>query len=108
MTEVYEYGGICRRVCPVCGTEIEVERPSRAISQHSTRAQRHAYSSELRRQILWEATCDGSPWVSDLLEWRRAASGNRTSGQQMIRESLASAMSARCVVASAKGTRCVH
>lgn len=60
MTELDLYTGKCGRVCPECNTEIEIERPTRPIGRDSTRTQRHAYSLELRRQILWEATCEGS------------------------------------------------
>jgi hypothetical protein len=57
MTVPYDYEGRARRRCPTCDVEIDVIRPQRPIGKDSTRPARHAYATELRRQVLWEATC---------------------------------------------------
>ena len=57
MTLRCDYEGRARRRCPNCDVEIEVTRPQRPIGKDSTKSERHAYATELRRQILWEATC---------------------------------------------------
>jgi hypothetical protein len=57
MTLPPDYGGRARRRCPSCDVEIEVTRPQRPIGKDSTRSARKSYTTELRRQILWEATC---------------------------------------------------
>ena len=57
MTLPPDYEGRARRRCPSCEVEIEVTRPQRPIGKDSPRSARKAYATELRRQILWEATC---------------------------------------------------
>jgi hypothetical protein len=59
MSELLAHEGRCRRICPVCGTEIDVARPPRPMGLDATKSQRQQYASEIRRQILWQATCEG-------------------------------------------------
>jgi hypothetical protein len=71
---IVDYDGRARRRCPRCGLEIDVARPQRPIGKDSTPAARKAYAGELRRQILWEATCpDCRGWWNAVI--RLAASG---------------------------------
>ena len=56
--ELDVYEGRARRRCPECDLEIEVIRPTRAISKTSNRAWRKKSRQELARQLLWEAMCD--------------------------------------------------
>ena len=57
MTTVAAYEGRARRRCEFCGLEIEVVKPGRLIGRDSAKATRHAYATEIRRQVIWEATC---------------------------------------------------
>jgi hypothetical protein len=69
MTVPYNYEGRARRRCPTCEVEIDVVRPSRPIGKDSTRSARKAYATELRRQIVWEATCpDCRSWWNTVID----------------------------------------
>jgi hypothetical protein len=58
MDDVDTYQGRVRRLCPECGVEIEVEKPTRVLSRTSNRAWRKKARQELARQLLWEAMCE--------------------------------------------------
>jgi hypothetical protein len=68
VTTPHEHHGRVRRLCSACWVEIEITRPQRPIGKDSARAARHAYATEIRRQILWEATCpDCRGWWNSVI-----------------------------------------
>jgi hypothetical protein len=52
------YQGQARRLCPECGLEIVVQKPTRVLGKESSPSWRRAVRKELARQILWEGTCE--------------------------------------------------
>lgn len=57
--EFLDLEGHVSRRCPKCGVTIAITRPPRPLS-HTTgaRARKHL-GAELKRQVMWELTCEG-------------------------------------------------
>jgi hypothetical protein len=51
--------GVVRRRCPDCGVDVKVRKPDLTINAETSRHARKEYGAAIRRQVMWEALCDG-------------------------------------------------
>jgi hypothetical protein len=51
--------GVIRRRCPDCGVEVEIAKPDVVMNRETSRHARKEVGAAIRRQVLWEALCDG-------------------------------------------------
>ena len=73
--------GRCAYVCPECEVEISVERSPRPLAGNTPDNKRRHFAAEIRRQVLWEATCPHcKAWWNDLID--RCEKGIQRSDQE--------------------------